>query len=488
MHALIQLIDYAIAHKLITPLDYDYAFNRLCRLLNIAPDYVPYQHRPVEASIDSLLKPLLDAAAQQGLIVPDTLHMRDCFEAEMMDIFTPAPSFLQAEFDALLTKDTKAASSRFYERSVHANYIKMQRIKKNKVYTVKTEYGDIVMAINKAKPEKDPKDIVKKEVNTHYPACLLCKENVGFYGHASHPGRTQHRMIKLALNQEPFYLQFSPYVYFDEHLIVIHEEHIPMQISAATFKRLFDFVDLFPHYFLGSNAGLPIVGGSILSHEHYQGGKATFPIEKAAAFYQTTYGSIHFEALKWPISVLRLSSESQDELFDVAEQLRQFYTGYSDPSVSLIAHTGTTEHNAINPILRKEDGVYHLYIALRNNRTTQEFEDGLFHPHPSRHHIKKENIGLIEVMGMAILPGRLETEFTDIVNALKSGTIDASLGAHEAWAQTLKAKNVKTLDAIEQEAGHVFTSGLEDCGVFKQTLEGQTAFKAFVQSFLNTLN
>jgi UDPglucose--hexose-1-phosphate uridylyltransferase len=230
------------------------------------------------------------------------------------------------------------------------------------------------------------------------------------------------------------------------------------------------------------------VGGSILSHEHYQGGKATFPIEKAQAFYQTTQGRIRFEALKWPISVLRLSSESQDELLDVAERLRQFYTGYSDSSVSLLSHTGTTEHNAINPILRKEDGIYHLYIALRNNRTTPEFEDGLFHPHPSRHHIKKENIGLIEVMGMAILPGRLENEFTALEKALKSGAIDASLGAHAAWAHTLKGKNVQTLVAIEQEAGHVFTSGLEDCGVFKQTPEGQTAFKSFIQSFLNTLN
>ncbi len=484
MHAVYKLIHYAINHTLIDQLDYDYVFNKLNTKLGLELKYVPYQKTAVKISIDMILKDILDIAANKGLITPNTTQMRDLFEADIMDIMTPLPAHLQASFETLEKTSTKAACDMFYNRSIHSNYIKMARIKKNDFYTVNSPYGTIDITINKSKPEKDPRDIAKQTKDTSYPKCLLCKENVGYYGHASHPGRSNHRAIKLQLNKEPFYLQFSPYVYYNEHIIVFHEAHIPMDISKKTFIRLFDFVDRFPHYFLGSNAGLPIVGGSILSHEHYQGGNATFPVDRASSFYQTSHKGITIDLLNWPLSILKLQGNDREALIDFAENLRRYYKTYSNHDHNIIAKTNDTVHNAINPIVRKENNTYTVLIALRNNRTNETYPDGIFHPHPNRHHIKKENIGLIEVMGLAILPGRLETEFKQIKHALTHPNEAHDLGKHSAWANTLKKQNINTLDEIKQEAGRVFIAGLEDCGVFKQDDQGRSAFKQFVKEFL----
>lgn len=483
MHAVYKLIHYAINNNLIQQIDYDYVFNKLIHKLDIEIEHDTYKHIHLDETIYEILDDLLNEAVSKELIQPNTLQMRDLFESEIMDIFTPNPSQVQWEFDNILNQDSQRATTVFYNRSVHSNYIKTARIKKNEFYTVSSKYGNIEITINQSKPEKDPRDIAKIQTEKKYPKCLLCKENVGFYGKSNYPGRSNHRVVKITLNEEPFYLQFSPYVYYKEHIIVFHEIHFPMQIDLKTFERLFDFVDQFPHYFLGSNAGIPIVGGSILNHEHYQGGKATFPIDKAEAFYTITIKNISIELLIWPLSVLRLKCNSREELIEFSENLRHFYQSYSDISSDLISHTGEINHNAINPILRKKNDTYTLLVALRNNRTNHKFKNGIFHPHPQRHNIKKENIGLIEVMGLAILPGRLASEFVRLEEMLKSD-YELDLGVHGLWFETLKKKNIKTLEGIKKEAGKVFVEALEDCGVFKQTIDGRKSFKAFLGRFL----
>ncbi len=488
MEAIVNLLHYAIQAKLIAALDYDYAFNRLTRSLDIDIDYQPYNpNKAVDKDIDTILKPLLDHAVKIKKISPDTTQMRDVFESEIMDIVTPNPANVQARFEALKEKDSVAATDDFYQRSQKSNYIKMNRIRKNTFYKVSSNYGDIEITINRSKPEKDPKDIAKKKIETNYPECLLCKENVGYHGHANHPGRSHHRIIKLSLNHDVFYFQFSPYVYYNEHAIVLHEDHIPMNLGKHTFKRLFDFVDEFPHYFLGSNAGLPIVGGSILSHEHYQGGRARFPIDDAKSFYSIKKESITYELLNWPLSVIRMRGKHREELIEAAEAMRIYFAAYSDESLDLRSKS-TDMHNAITPILRKNQDTYQLTIALRNNRTSDTYPDGIFHPHPARHHIKKENIGLIEVMGLAILPGRLHTAFNHIEAILK-GTQDTFVGItpYREWIETLKTKmpvdNIRNL--IEQSAGEIFIQGLEDCGIFKQTPKHRDKFKQFLEGYLS---
>ncbi len=487
MHALFELIHYAIRERLIDTIDYDYVFNRLLHLLDLDIVYQPYEATyKTDKTVDEILKPLLDHAVDKGKIDPDTVQMRDLFESEIMNVFTPNPSMLQQQFDTLKKQSIIAATDDFYRRSKKSNYIKMARIGKNHFYKVPSKYGEIEITINRSKPEKDPKDIAKKPVDTAYPQCLLCKENVGYYGHAAHPGRTNHRIIKISLNDEPFYFQFSPYVYYNEHAIVLHEDHIPMDVGKHTFYRLFDFVDQFPHYFLGSNAGLPIVGGSILSHEHYQGGRARFPIDEAAGFYTTRMNGITYELLNWPLSVIKMRSENRERLINAAEALRQYFSTYADESIDLL-HETDQPHNAITPILRRTGSSYQLLIALRNNRTDESYPDGIFHPHPSRHHIKKENIGLIEVMGLAILPGRLHDAFTDIETILKEESESfENMEDYQPWLDELKAKmpvdDVRGL--IERSAGEIFIRGLEDCGIFKQTDAHRRKFKQFLEGFL----
>ncbi|MFU8787337.1 MAG: galactose-1-phosphate uridylyltransferase, partial [Candidatus Izemoplasmataceae bacterium] len=360
-------------------------------------------------------------------------------------------------------------------------------------FTVSSIYGDIDITINLSKPEKDPKAIALalKEEKTNYPDCLLCKENVGYYGSLNHPARSNHRVIKLAINEEPFYLQYSPYVYYNEHAILLHEDHIPMEISIKTFKRLLDFIDLMPHYFMGSNAGLPIVGGSILNHEHYQGGNADFPIYHAAILNTYQKEDVKYELLKWPLSVIRLTSPDKAMLIKHAEHLRATWLAYENSAQGIKAYTNETPHNAITPIARKQQGHYIIDIALRNNRTSDDFPDGIFHPHQSHHHIKKENIGLIEVMGLAILPGRLDEDLQEIkAILLKDKTTFDNITPYKDWIETLKKLtfNPSHIDRfIEENVAKEFIEGLEDCGVFKQTETGLKHFNQFVKDLLACL-
>ena len=482
------LLHYAVHQQLITVLDYDYAFNRLSSLLTLEEPYAPYDEQyQSDDPVDHLLKPLLDHAVNKQLIERDTTQMRDLFESAIMDVLTPLPSRLQHDFEAAVQCSPKHATKQFYHRSKASNYIKTSRIAKNDFFTVDSSYGPIEITINLSKPEKDPKAIAQTQTqHVKYPKCLLCKENIGYYGRVDHPGRTHHRAISVSLNEEPFFLQYSPYVYYNEHAIVFHRDHIPMEVSKKTFVRLFDFVDQFPHYFLGSNAGLPIVGGSILSHEHYQGGNAKFPIDSAEVFHREMFEGITVELLKWPLSVIRLKANSRHLLIEKADHLRRYFKDYNNEVFGIVSNSDGTPHNAITPILRKENDDYVLSIALRNNRTNETYPDGIFHPHPQRHHIKKENIGLIEVMGLAILPGRLENDLSEIAAFIegKRDNLDG-LEQYAPWVRTLtfeKQSNVRS--TLKQEAGKIFIKGLEDCGLFKQTHEGQEAFKAFLKGWI----
>ncbi len=490
MHPVHTLIYYALNHALIYPLDKDYVFNRLTHLLEInglkPPEEVPYPKTP---PIDEILKPLLDHAVNIGKINPDTTIQRDLFESQLMDILTPRPSELTTRFYNLHKINPKAATNDYYALSQATNYIKMTRIAKNEAYTVPSTYGDIEITINLSKPEKDPKDIANMKNTGDYPSCLLCKEYVGFYGNPAQPPRTNHRIIPISLNNEPFYLQYSPYVYYNEHAIVLHEKHIPMEVKEHTFKRLLDFIDLFPHYFMGSNAGLPIVGGSILHHEHYQGGHAHFPIEDAKILDTLHLKDVTYEILHWPLSTVRLKSKHKQSLIRHAEHLRQTWENYTNQKLNIIAHT-KTPHNAITPIARKDKQTYILDIALRNNRTNDDYPDGIFHPHPDKYHIKKENIGLIEVMGLAILPGRLKEDFEHIEAILKNERKTFNNSAmYKDWITYLKTLqySIPIKEMLRLEAGKVFIAVLEDCGVFKQNEAGLNAFKTFIKNTLNTL-
>lgn len=490
MKAIHALITYALNHRLITSMDVDYINNQLSYLLKISP--MPFDKVNVnDETIDDLLTPLLDKAYEQSLIESNTLTERDLFESLIMDLFTPRPSDLQTHFKALYQESPVKATNDFYKRSKASNYIKVSRINKNTHFKTKTDYGDLDITINLSKPEKDPVLIAKalKESKTSYPSCLLCKENVGYFGSLNHPGRSNHRVIKLSINNEPFYMQFSPYVYYNEHTILLHENHIPMDININTFKRLLDFVEQFPHYFMGSNAGLPIVGGSILNHEHYQGGHATFPIDQATILKRYTLNDIEIELLYWPLSTIRLKSTNKEALISLAEHIRTTWLTYSNQALNIVSNSGVTPHNAITPIARLNEDTYSLTIAFRNNLTSETYPDGIFHPHQDKHHIKKENIGLIEVMGLAILPGRLDQDLKQIKTILLNNKpIDETLKAYLPWIESLKEKsfNESTIDALlYEEVGQIFKGALEDCGVFKTDHEGLEAFTSFIEETLN---
>lgn len=477
------LVTYSLEKNLIKKEDIDYAVNQLSYKTQIEPN-VYIQQNIENQSFVELIEPILVHAIDIGLI-DDSIQSKDNFESYLMDTFTMRPSCLQDTFASL---DSKEATKFFYKLCQDNHYIKTERINKNKQYTYNSSYGDIFITINLSKPEKDPKTIakLKHKKTSQYPACLLCKENIGYYGNISHPGRSNHRAISISLNNEPFFFQYSPYVYYNEHTIVFHKEHIPMKLSKKTFLRLFDFVDRFPHYFLGSNAGLPIIGGSILNHEHYQGGSADFPIQHAEVIKSYQLDNVKLELLKWPLSVIRLTSKDRETIIDISNKLRVFYENYSDESVDLIAKTNE-QHNAITPIVRKESGTYIVDIALRNNRTNEAYPDGIFHPHPDIHAIKKENIGLIEVMGLAILPGRLLSDLEEIQNVLDNQLkLAQKLSTYKDWVNTIiHNPEYSTKENIEQAVARTFVKGLEDCGVFKQTDNGIKHFKLFIEAFLN---
>lgn len=480
------LIDYALNVNLIEPIDALYINNTLAHFIGVTPS--PYKRSTVQAPLHELLDVLTQEALKTSRIeVGEEEH----YQAALMDFFTPKPSHLKAQFYQDLKTSPTHATEKLYALMKRNGYIQEHAVKKNRHFSYDSPYGTIQCTINLSKPEKDPKVIakLKEQKATSYPQGMLAKENMGYYGHLGYPGRANHRIIPLRLNDEPFFMQYSPYVYYDEHTIVFHESFIPMEISAKTWRRLFDFVDLLPQYFLGSNAGLPIVGGSILNHEHYQGGKATFPIDEADAFATYEKGDITLELLKWPVSVIRIKSHQRASLLEFVEKLRLYYESYSDEDCELLAHT-TEPHNAINPIVRKVDETYVVLMALRNNRTTKAYPDGLFHVHEDVYPIKKENIGLIEVMGLAILPPRHQQAIKDMV-AFADGTIKhyEHQDIYEPWAKHFGLSPTKrSVEDIEDAMARTFVKGLEDVGVFKQTATGKEAFKRFVESFLKTQN
>lgn len=494
-----KLINYGIAEKLIYPEDEVYVRNKILASLDIQ-DWENVQGEvETPTSPNTVLEQILDWAYETGRLEHNTVTERDLLDAVIMDCLMPRPSELIREFNTLFQQSPELATERYYQVSKASNYIRMDRIDKNKQWTFQSQYGVLDITINLSKPEKDPKEIARmKELPpSNYPLCLLCPENEGYLGTLSHPARSNHRIIPLRLAEEDWFLQYSPYVYYSEHSIIFHKEHVPMKLTAKTFNRLLDFVDQFPHYFIGSNADLPIVGGSILSHDHFQGGRYTFAIEKAEmeeVFHLSEFPSVTIGIVEWPMSVIRIRG-TKEEVGKVTEMIWRKWLSYSDPEVHILANTDNTPHNTITPIARKRGDLFEMDIVLRNNRTNEQYPDGIFHPHQDLHHIKKENIGLIEVMGLAVLPGRLELELSlladYIVQSKQKEDWASEMLKHYDWAEQIKSKyssiqEEQVMEILQQEVGYKFEKVLEDAGVFKRTAEGKTAFLAFMKQIKDT--
>lgn len=481
------ITDFLAANKQagkLTEADEIYIRNRLLALLALSDfeNCIPAEEpRPLLQLLDKLI----EFAVQSGIISAIDSE-KEQLESAIMDLFVPLPSELNQEFQRRYERSPQQATDFFHEWSKASNYIKTRELARNIRYQTATSYGDLEITINLAKPEKDPKQIAL-EKNTpagNYPTCLLCMENEGYLGNSKHPARTNHRIIQLELAGEPWGFQFSPYAYYEEHSIFLAKEHRPMQIDRQTFANLLGIVEQFPHYFVGSNADLPIVGGSILTHDHYQGGAHNFPMEQAEVWYSfemTEFPEIEAEVLHWPLSVIRLRHKKKDILIDAAVHVFNTWRNYNDESASIIAETNQP-HNTVTPIARQKTGDYELDIVLRNNRTSAEFPDGIFHPHPNVQHIKKENIGLIEVMGLAILPTRLKEELEE-VRAYWLNKPSNIKAIHLEWADTVKAKQTITeansQDVLKQAVAERFLEVLTDAGVFKQTTVGKAAFQRF---------
>ena len=489
--AIEDLLGYALRTGLIEECDRTWAANRLLHTLGLESWEPPQTVR--ERPLEDILKELLDDAAARGVIQND-ITSRDLFDTELMGILTLRPAQVISEFRRRYQADPKAATDWFYRFSQDTDYIRRYRIARDVKWKVATPYGELDITINLSKPEKDPKAIAaaKAAPQTCYPKCQLCRENEGYAGRLNHPARQNHRIIPITINQEDWFLQYSPYVYYNEHCIVLNGHHTPMKIDKATFRKLLDFVKQFPHYFVGSNADLPIVGGSILSHDHFQGGCYTFamekaPIERPIAF--RGFEDVEAGIVKWPMSVIRLRCGDDQRLVELADRILTAWRSYTDEAAFVFAETDGEPHNTITPIARMRDGKFELDLVLRNNITTAEYPLGVYHPHQELHHIKKENIGLIEVMGLAVLPARLKDELDGVALALVRGDDlrrDEALAKHADWAEELKTRHVFTAenaeDLLRQEVGAVFATVLEHAGVFKCTPEGQEAFLRFIQS------
>ena len=489
--AIKDLVGYALRMGLIEEYDRPWAVNELLQAMGMDAWEEPAETH--ERPLEDILKELLDDAAARGRIEDDTTN-RDLFDTELMGRLTPRPSQVISEFRRRYQADPKDATDWFYRFSQDTDYIRRYRIARDVKWKAATPYGELDITINLSKPEKDPKAIAaaKAAPQTSYPKCQLCRENEGYAGRLNHPARQNHRIIPITINQEDWLLQYSPYVYYNEHCIVLNGRHTPMKIDKATFRKLLDFVKQFPHYFVGSNADLPIVGGSILSHDHFQGGCYTFAMEKAPVERTITFrGFEDVEAgiVKWPMSVIRLRCGDDLRLVELADRILTAWRGYTDEAAFVLAETGGEPHNTITPIARMREGKFELDLVLRNNITTEEYPLGVYHPHQELHHIKKENIGLIEVMGLAVLPARLKTELNGVARALARGEdlrADEMLAKHADWAEELKSRYTFTKENAEEilrrEVGAVFATVLEHAGVYKCTPEGREAFLRFVQS------
>ena len=485
------LADYAISHGLAEETDRHCLVNALLEKLGL-DDYETVGDVPFEG-LDDILDTLVDYAAGQGLLKSESITGRDLFDTALMGVVTPRPSDVVKTFQSLYGESPEKATDWFYQFSQDTNYIRATRVAKDIRWSVPSEFGDIDISINLSKPEKDPRDIAaaKTAKQSAYPKCQLCLENEGYAGRMDHPARQNHRIIPVTINESHWGFQYSPYVYYNEHCIVLNGEHVPMKIDRAAFRKLFDFVGQFPHYFLGSNADLPIVGGSILSHDHFQGGRYEFAMAKApyeSKFTVPGYEDIEAGIVHWPLSVIRLRGEDDERIIDLADHILKAWRGYTDEAAFIFAETDGEPHNTITPIARKRDGKFELDLALRNNITTDECPLGVYHPHAEYHHIKKENIGLIEVMGLAILPARLKTEMALLAECLtgdKKLEDYPELEQHAAWAKEIAARrtdlNKDNVDGIlKEEIGHVFVHVLEDAGVYKCTDEGRAAFERFI--------
>ena len=488
------LVEYGRNTGLLKEEDEIYARNQILEVLKL--DEYEEPEGPVENSdLEKILKELLDYACEAGVLESDSVVYRDLFDTKLMNCLMPRPSEVAAEFWKRYEESPQAATDYFYKLSQDSDYIRRYRVCKDLKWKTATRYGDLDITVNLSKPEKDPKAIAAAKLakQSGYPKCLLCMENVGYAGRVNHPARNNHRIITLTINGSRWGFQYSPYVYYNEHCIVFNGQHVPMKIDKAAFIKLFDFVKLFPHYFLGSNADLPIVGGSILSHDHFQGGHYTFAMAKAPIekhFQMEGFEDVEAGIVFWPMSVLRLRGKDSDRLIDLADIVLKAWREYTDEAAFVYAETDGEPHNTITPIARKNGDMFELDLVLRNNITTEEFPLGVYHPHQELHHIKKENIGLIEVMGLAVLPSRLKKELADLGQAIIEGRdirADEELAKHADWVDeflpkyaSITAENVDQI--LQEEVGLVFARVLEDAGVYKCTEEGRAAFGRFLAS------
>ena len=501
---ILELVKYGLTTGLVDPADEVYTVNRLLEVLGVddiedetfekVEAQPAWTQEEAEEKLEGILEDMMTYAYDNGIMKENSIVYKDLFDTKLMGCLVNAPSVIRARFKDLYDNESSlAATDYFYKLSCDSNYIRRQRIKKDMKWTTDTEYGTLDVTINLSKPEKDPKAIAaaKNAKQSAYPKCQLCKENEGYAGRVNHPARENHRIIPVTINNSQWFFQYSPYVYYNEHCIVFNGQHIPMKIEKATFQKLFSFVGQFPHYFLGSNADLPIVGGSILTHDHFQGGRYTFAMTKAPVETKITfagYEDVEAGIVKWPMSVIRLDGEDPDKIIELADKILGAWRGYTDEDAYIFAETDGEPHNTITPIARMRDGKYEMDLVLRNNITTEEHPLGLYHPWEQYHNIKKENIGLIEVMGLAVLPARLKDEMAELADALVNGTdlrATETLASHAEWAEGFLPKYDKitkdnVMDILHEEIGLVFNEVLQDAGVYKCTPEGRKAFERFI--------
>ena len=493
-YAIEKLLAYALEKELIQPCEKLWALNTLLEVLEL-DSYTPSGQEVGEVDLPAVLDELMDDAYQRGVMKENSIVYRDLFDTKIMGALTPRPAQVIEKFQTLRAEDPQKATNWYYQFSQDTNYIRRDRIAKDMQWKAPTEYGELDITINLSKPEKDPKAIAaaRNLPASAYPRCQLCAENEGYAGRVNHPARQNHRIVPITINGSPWFLQYSPYVYYNEHCICLNSEHTPMKIDKACFGKLLDFVGQFPHYFVGSNADLPIVGGSILAHDHFQGGRYTFAMAKAPVetpFTFPGYEDVQAGIVKWPMSVVRLTCADPQRLIDLADHILTAWRGYTDEKALILAETDGEPHNTLTPIARRRGEDYELDLVLRNNLTTEEHPLGVYHPHAELHHIKKENIGLIEVMGLAVLPARLKTELAAVAEKLAKGEdlrADPLTASHADWAEGFAGKYEITadnaLDVVQKETGLVFAQVLEHAGVYKRNAEGKEAFLRF----LNTL-
>ncbi len=486
------LVQYGLNAGLLKEEDRIYATNQILDVLKLEEYEEPNGGVECE-DLEGILKELMDYAYEQGILSEDSVVYRDLFDTRLMNCLMPRPSQVIETFWKHYQESPQAATDYFYKLSQDSDYIRRYRVCKDLKWKTATRYGDLDITVNLSKPEKDPKSIAAAKLakQSGYPKCLLCMENVGYAGRVNHPARNNHRVIPITINDCGWGFQYSPYVYYNEHCIVFNGQHIPMKIEKATFVKLFDFVKLFPHYFLGSNADLPIVGGSILSHDHFQGGHYTFAMAKAPIeqfFQKPGFEDVEAGIVFWPMSVLRLRGKDSDRLIELGDQVLKAWRGYTDEEAFIFAETNKEPHNTITPIARKNGEWFELDLVLRNNIATEEFPLGLYHPHQELHHIKKENIGLIEVMGLAVLPSRLKAELAALGDAIVEGKdirADKELEKHADWVDGFRGKydaitKENVTQILQEEVGHVFARVLEDAGVYKCDEKGREAFRRFL--------